>query len=73
MVGPCRGRATAGRAGHATPADPVSRLAALAAQYVGRRVRLRTGQTGTITRVTPQGFTVALTRITSADIDQYLD
>lgn len=51
----------------------MSRLAALAAQYVGRRILLRTGQTGTITRVTPQGFTVAIARITSADIERYLD
>lgn len=51
----------------------MTRLAALAAQYVGRRVILRTGQAATITRVTPQGFTVAIRGITSADVERYLD
>lgn len=51
----------------------MSRLTALAAQYVGRRVKLRSGTVGTITRVTPHGFTVSVPRITSADIERYLD
>jgi hypothetical protein len=51
----------------------VNRLAALAAQYVGRRVRLKCGCVGTITRVTREGFTVAVPAITSEDVYQYLD
>ena len=51
----------------------MSRLAALAAQYVGRRVKLTCGCAGTISRVTPQGFTVTIRGITSADIERYLD
>lgn len=43
-------------------------LQALAARTVGRRVRLTSGQTGTVTRVTAQGFTVALAGLTSADV-----
>lgn len=48
-------------------------LANLAAQYVGRRVKLTTGTEGTITRVTGRGFTVAVPNVTDADIAAYLD
>lgn len=48
-------------------------LASLAAQYVGRRVKLRTGQTGTITRVTSRGLVVAISGVTARDILDYLD
>lgn len=48
-------------------------LASLAAQYVGRRVMLKCGRQATISRVTPQGFTVTIRGITSADIARYLD
>lgn len=48
-------------------------LATLAARYVGRRVRLRTGQTGTISRVTGRGFSVTIVGLTARDIAEYLD
>lgn len=46
----------------------VNALRALAARAVGRRVKLTTGQTGTVTRVTAQGFTVALAGLTHAEV-----
>lgn len=48
-------------------------LAALAARYVGRRVLLRNGSRGTITRVTARGFTVAIQNVTAEDIARYVD
>lgn len=48
-------------------------LAALAARAVGRRIRLTTGQTGTITRVTGRGYVVSVTGVTARDIAAYLD
>ena len=48
-------------------------LAAIAARYVGRRVRLKTGQTGTITRVTSRGYVIKIDQILDADIAAYLD
>lgn len=43
-------------------------LAALAARAVGRRVRLEDGHTGTITRVTAAGYTVAVPGLTHEDV-----
>lgn len=43
-------------------------LRALAARAVGRRVELATGQTGTITRVTAAGYTVAIPGLRSEDV-----
>lgn len=51
----------------------MSRLAAIAARTVGRRVRLRGGYVGTVTRVTAQGLTVAIPGITADDIDGWED
>jgi len=48
-------------------------LATLAARVVGRRVRLRNGATGTVTRVTGQGLTVAIHGIRAEDVAQWLD
>ncbi len=48
-------------------------LAAIAARYVGRRVRLTTGQTGTITRVTSRGYVIKIEHVLDADIGAYLD
>ena len=49
------------------------RLAAIAAQLVGRRVELRNGAVGTVTRVTPQGLTVAIPGIRADDIKRWMD
>ena len=43
-------------------------LAALASRTVGRRVRLATGQVGTVTRVTATGYTVAVRDLTADDV-----
>lgn len=52
------------------PAAVVSRaLAAVAARVVGRRVRVRRGCTGTVTRVTGRGMTIMITGVTAADLD----
>lgn len=50
-----------------------AKLAALAARIVGRRVRLKTGQEGTVTRVTAAGLTVAVPGIRADDIERWLD
>lgn len=52
---------------------PPAALAALAARYVGRRVRLTTGQIGTVSRVTREGLTVAVPGILAEDVAEYLD
>lgn len=49
-----------------------ARLAALAAQYVGRRVRLRGGLTGTVTRVTATGLVVSIPHVKADDIEAWL-
>lgn len=46
----------------------MSALAALAARTVGRRVKLTGGHTGTVTRVTARGYTVAVSGLTSEDV-----
>lgn len=43
-------------------------LKALAARTVGRRVRLTTGQTGTVTRVTAAGYVVAVPGLTHEEV-----
>lgn len=43
-------------------------LAVLAARTVGRRVRLKDGHTGTITRVTAAGYTVAVAGLTHEEV-----
>lgn len=43
-------------------------LAALAARAVGRRVKLTTGHTGTVTRVTGAGYVVTLAGLTREDV-----
>lgn len=48
-------------------------IAAAAARIVGRRVRLRNGVTGTVTRVTGRGLTVAITGVRADDVAQWLD
>lgn len=46
----------------------MSALAALAARTVGRRVRLTGGCVGTVTRVTGQGYTVAVPGLTAEEV-----
>jgi hypothetical protein len=49
-------------------------IAALAARYVGRRVRLRQPvDTGTIARITGAGVFITIGPITGGDIAAYLD
>lgn len=48
-------------------------LAAMAARVVGRRVRLRNGATGTVTRVTGAGLVVAIPGIRADDIAEWID
>lgn len=48
-------------------------LAAVAARVVGRRVRLRNGTTGTVTRVTARGMTLAVPGIRADDVAEWLD
>lgn len=43
-------------------------LAALASRVTGRRVRLSCGLTGTITRVTAAGYTVAVPGLTHEEV-----
>lgn len=50
----------------------MSRLAAIAAQCVGRRVRLRNGAVGTVTRVTAKGLTVTVPGIRHEHIAEWL-
>lgn len=51
----------------------MKRLAAIAAQCVGRRVELRNGAVGTVTRVTPKGLTVSIPGILPEHIERWLD
>lgn len=51
----------------------MKRLAAIAAQTVGRRVKLRNGAVATVTRVTPQGLTVSIPGIRPEHIESWLD
>jgi preprotein translocase subunit YajC len=51
----------------------VTRLAAIAARTVGRRVLLRNGGIGTVTRVTSEGLTVKIPGILPEHIERWLD
>lgn len=51
----------------------VNRLAAIAAGVVGRRVKLRNGMVGTVSRVNQQGLTVLVPGIRAEDIERWLD
>lgn len=51
----------------------MSRFAALAAQCVGRRVLLRNGAVGTVTRVTAKGLTVSIPGILPEHVKRWLD
>lgn len=51
----------------------MSRLAAIAARTVGRRVKLRNGAVATVTRVTAQGLVVSIGGITAEHIKEWLD
>lgn len=51
----------------------MTRLAAIAAQAVGRRVKLRNGAIGTVTRVTREGLTVAIPGIRAEHIERWVD
>jgi hypothetical protein len=51
----------------------VTRLAAIAARTVGRRVLLRNGGIGTVTRVTSKGLTVTIPGILPEHIERWLD
>lgn len=51
----------------------MKRLAAIAAQCVGRRVELRNGAVGTVTRVTPKGLTVTIPGVRADDIKRWVD
>ena len=53
--------------------DPVRRLASIAARTVGRRVLLKNGGIGTVTRVTAQGLTVTIPGILPEHIERWLD
>jgi hypothetical protein len=60
--------------GPRTAGDPaVTRLAAIAARTVGRRVLLRNGGIGTVTRVTSKGLTVTIPGILPEHIERWLD
>lgn len=50
-----------------------TRLAAIAATVVGRRVKLRNGAVGTVVRVNQQGLTVQVPGIRADDISEWLD
>ena len=49
------------------------RLAAIAAQCVGRRVKLRNGAVATVTRVNAKGLTVSIDGIRAEHIERWLD
>jgi hypothetical protein len=51
----------------------VTRLAAIEARTVGRRVLLRNGGIGTVTRVTSKGLTVTIPGILPEHIERWLD
>jgi hypothetical protein len=51
----------------------MSRFAALAAQMVGRRILLKNGGLGTVTRVTSKGLTVTIPGILPEHIEKWLD
>lgn len=51
----------------------MKRLAAIAAQCVGRRVKLRNGAIGTVVRVNQQGLTVQVPGIRADDIERWID
>jgi preprotein translocase subunit YajC len=51
----------------------VRRLASIAARTVGRRVLLKNGGVGTVTRVTAQGLTVSIPGILPEHIERWLD
>lgn len=51
----------------------MTRLAAIAARTVGRRVKLRNGAVATVTRVTAQGLTVSIGGIRAEHIERWMD